>query len=109
MMLVPHPMPHDPEVLEFIARSESFFPPGWTGRPPAENRARYEALAIAMRGHAPQNVSWSDFAIAPENPRRGAASRGYRRSAARDEAIVLELDGGEIEHDGVESHHDVCL
>ena len=35
--------------------------------------ASYEALAIAMRGHAPQNVSWTDFAIAAENPRRGKA------------------------------------
>src|SRR5271165_250981 len=93
MMLVPHPMPHDPEVLEFIARSESFFPPGCAGRPPAENRARYEALAIAMRGHAPQNVSWTDFAIVAENPRRAIASRHYRRDGARDGAIVLYLHG----------------
>src|SRR5246127_1733653 len=109
MMLVPHPMPHDPEVLEFIARSESFFPRGLTGRPPAENRARYEALAIAMRGHAPQNVSWNDFAVAAENPRRAIASRRYRRNGDRCGAIVLYLHGGGFTLGGLESHHDVCL
>jgi acetyl esterase/lipase len=109
MTLVPHPMPHDPEILEFIARSESFFPPGRTGRLPAENRAHYEALAIAMRGHTPQNVSWTDFAIAAENPRRAIASRRYRRDAAPYGAIVLYLHGGGFTLGGLESHHDVCL
>ena len=108
-MLVPHPMPHDPEVLEFIARSDSSFPRGLTGRSPAENRARYEALAIAMRGHAPQNISWMDFAIAAENPRRAIAARRYRRDDARDRAIVLYLHGGGFTLGGLESHHDVCL
>ncbi|MBV8443349.1 MAG: alpha/beta hydrolase fold domain-containing protein [Hyphomicrobiales bacterium] len=109
MTLVPYPMPQDPEVLEFIARSESFFPPSWTGRSPAENRARYEALGIAMRGHAPQDVSWMDFAIAAENPRRAIAWRRYRRDGARDGAIVLYLHGGGFTLGGLESHHDVCL
>ena len=109
MTLVPQPMPQDPEVLQFIARSESFFPPGWTGWSPAENRARYEALAIAMRGHAPRDVSWTDFAIAAENPHRTIASRRYRCNGAFDSAIVLYLHGGGFTLGGLESHHDVCL
>ena len=75
----------------------------------AENRARYEALAIAMRGHAPQNVSCTDFTVAAENPRPGIASRRYRRDGARDGAIVLYLHGGGFTLGGLESHHDVCL
>jgi acetyl esterase len=102
-------MPQDPEVLQFIALSESFFPPGWTGCSPAENRARYEALAIAMRGHAPRDVSWTDFAIAAENPGRTIASRRYRRNGDRCGAIVLYLHGGGFMLGGLESHHDVCL
>jgi acetyl esterase len=109
MTQVPHPMPHDLEVLEFIARSDSFFPPGSTGRSLPENRAHYEAMAIAMRGHAPQNVSWTDFAIAAENPRREIAARRYRRDGAPDGAIVLYLHGGGFTLGGLESHHDVCL
>jgi acetyl esterase len=109
MTLVPHPMPQDPEVLELIVRSESFFPTSRTCRPPAENRARYEALAIAMRGHAPQNVSWTDFAITAEKPRRAIASRRYRRDGACEGAIVLYLHGGGFSLGGLESHHDVCL
>ena len=109
MTLVPHPMPQDPEVLEFIARSESFFPPGWTGLSSAENRTRYEALAIAMRGHAPRDVSWTDFAIAAQNPHRTIASRRYRRNGARDGAIVLCLHGGGFTLGSLESHHDICL
>jgi acetyl esterase len=106
---VPLRLPHDPEVLDFIARSESFFPPGLTGRPPAGNRARYEALAIAMRDPSTQEVSWTDLTIAAENPRRAIALRRYRGNRARNAAIVLYLHGGGFTLGSLESHHDICL
>jgi acetyl esterase/lipase len=59
--------------------------------------ARHEALAIAMRGHAPQTVSWTDFTSTGKDPRRPNG------------AIVLYRHGGGFTLDSLESRHDVCL
>jgi acetyl esterase len=96
-------------VLAFIARCDSFYPPDAATFSIDENRRFYEAFARSVRGAAPREVAWSDFAIVAHGPAREIPARRYRRGSSPGAATVLYLHGGGFILGGLESHHDACL
>lgn len=109
---MPHPMPTDPEVLAYIARTDSFYPPGAATLTVAENRARYDRYAAAMRQPRPDGVTSEDFAIAASMPPedRSIPARRYRRAGqdAFPGTVLLYLHGGGFVLGGLDSHDDAC-
>lgn len=106
---MPHPMPTDPEVLAYIARTDSFYPPDAVTLTLEEHRARYDRYAAAMRQPCPDGVTSEDFGIAAAGPDRVLPARRYRRApGAFPGTVVLYLHGGGFILGGLESHDDAC-
>ncbi|SEE42142.1 acetyl esterase [Rhizobiales bacterium GAS188] len=107
---MPHPMPTDPEVLAYIERTNSFYPPDATDFSVAENRAWYDRYAREMRAPHPAGVTAEDFSIPAASPERAIACRRYRKagSTAPPNVTVLYLHGGGFILGGLESHDDAC-
>jgi acetyl esterase len=95
----------DPEVLEFIARTDSFYPPDSYGRTTAENRSVYDEMCAAFRQPRPASVAVEDATVP------GAAGpirvRRYR-PADPGPVTVLYMHGGGYVLGGLDSHDDVC-
>jgi len=105
----PHPMPTDPEVLAYIARTNAFYPAEAYTFSADENRTWYNRYAAEMRGPMPAQVSTTDFLIAAQGPQRTIAARIYRHaSQAHAGTVLLYLHGGGFLLGGLESHADAC-
>ena len=105
----PHPMPTDPEVLAYIARTNAFYPADAYTFSADENRTWYNRYAAEMRGPMPAQVSTTDFPIAAQGPQRTIAARIYRHaSQAHAGTVLLYLHGGGFLLGGLESHADAC-
>ena len=105
----PHPMPTDPEVLAYIARTNAFYPADAYTFSADENRAWYNRYAAEMRGPIPAEVSATDFSIAAQEPQRAIPARRYRHSQqAHAGTVLLYLHGGGFLLGGLESHADAC-
>jgi acetyl esterase len=105
----PHPMPTDPQVLAYIARTNAFYPPESYTFSIAENRAWYDRYAQEMREALPPDVQADDFDIAAAAPERAIRARRYRRKAqCHPGTTLLYLHGGGFILGGLESHADAC-
>ena len=95
----------DPEVLDFIARTDGFYPLGsWNGTP-EQNRHLYDAMAAAFRQPRPASVAVQDGTVpGPEGP---IPVRRYR-SAQPGPVTVIYYHGGGYLLGGLDSHDDVC-
>lgn len=104
-----HPMPSDPEVVEFITRTLAFYPADAYGYSVEQNRAVYDAYCAAFRRERPAGITVEDFTIAAKGPDRKIPARRYRPTRkAHDDIAVLYLHGGGMVVGGLHSHDDVC-
>ncbi|MCV6602544.1 MAG: alpha/beta hydrolase [Cohaesibacter sp.] len=103
----------DPEILKFIAETESFYPPEANMASSEENRGYYDAMCAYFRIERPQGIDVFDETIA------GISVRRYRPNPANSSASELGTDGNKttfalFAHGGgfvvgsLESHDDVC-
>ena len=95
----------DPEVLEFIARTDSFYPPDTYGKTTAENRRVYDAMCAAFRQPRPASVTVKDGTV--PGPAGPIPVRRYR-SVNPGPVTVLYMHGGGYVLGGLDSHDDVC-
>lgn len=104
-----HPMPTDPEVVEFIERTLSWYPADAYAMSLEENRRLYDAMAEAFRAPRPEGVEVEDFAVAAADPSREIPCRRYLpRGVDRAGPMVLYAHGGGFVLGGLESHDDAC-
>ena len=95
----------DTEVLEFIARTESFYPPDGYGLSVAENRRLYDEMCAAFRQPRPASVTVADRTIpGPDGP---IPIRRYRTEASGP-VTVIYMHGGGYLLGGLDSHDDIC-
>ena len=105
----PYPMPTDPEVLAYIARTNAFYPADAYTFSAEENRTWYNRYAAEMRGPMPAEVSATDFSIAAEESQRPIPARRYRHAQQQHAGtVLLYLHGGGFLLGGLESHADAC-
>lgn len=108
----PCPMPQDPEVLAFIALSNSFYPADAFQGTIEQSRTWYNRYAAAMARPLPPELVVQDFSIAGPAPGAAIAARRYRNTAqplaAGVDVTVLYLHGGGFVLGGLDSHADVC-
>ena len=95
----------DPEVLDFIARTESFYPPDAYDTTVAENRRLYDEMAAAFRVPRPSSVTVEDGTI--PGPGRQIPVRRYRTDTSGP-VTVIYMHGGGYVLGGLDSHDDVC-
>lgn len=103
-----HPMPSDPEVVEFITRTLAFYPADAYGYTVEQNRAVYDKYCAAFRRERPPGIVAEDLAIEASGPARKIPARRYRAKEARGDIAVLYLHGGGMVVGGLHSHDDVC-
>lgn len=105
----PHPMPTDPEVLAYIARTNAFYPADAYTFSAEDNRAWYNKYAAEMRGPMPPEVATTDFSIQADKPQRQIAARRYRHGQQRHAGTtLLYVHGGGFLLGGLDSHADAC-
>ena len=95
----------DPEVLEFIARTESFYPPNAVDFTIAEQRRVYDDLCAAFRQPRPAGVAAADETI--DGPGGPIPQRRYLPQNTGPVTVVYYHGGGFVVG-GLESHDDVC-
>lgn len=103
-----HPMPNDPEVVEFITRTLAFYPADAYSYTVEQNRAVYDKYCAAFRRERPPGLAIEDFIIAASGPDRKIPARRYQAKDARSAIAVLYLHGGGMVVGGLHSHDDVC-
>ena len=105
-------MPSDPEILAFIARSNSFYPADAFLGTVEQSRSWYKRYAAAMAKPYPPEVVAADTVVAEAADGQGMAARQYRNTAAQSAGAqgvtVLYIHGGGFVLGGLESHADVC-
>ncbi|MFV0359392.1 alpha/beta hydrolase [Tropicimonas sp.] len=92
-------MIRDPEVLDFIARSEAAYPAGSNGAPIAYNRRAYDEMCAVFRAPRPPSLVVEDRDIG------GVPCRIY---GAQTPVAVVYFHGGGFVVGGLDSHDDVC-
>jgi len=95
----------DAEVLEFIARTDSFYPPGTYDTTVAENRRLYDEMAEAFRLPRPDSVIVEDETV--PGPAGPIPIRRYCTDASGPVTVVYMHGGGYL-LGGLDSHDDVC-
>jgi acetyl esterase len=95
----------DPEVLAFIAKTDSFYPPDTYGKTTAENRRIYDEMCAAFRQPHPATVTSEDGTV--PGPAGPIPVRRYR-SANPGPVTVVYMHGGGYVLGGLDSHDDVC-
>ena len=107
---MPHPMPTDPEVLAYIERTNSFYPPDAFTFTIEQNRQWYDRYAAEMRKPYPAGMQVETFSIAAQDPVRDIPARRYRAADAEryPGVTVLYLHGGGFILGGLDSHDDAC-
>jgi len=92
-------MIRDPQVLEFIARTEAAYPADANQASAADNRRHYDAMCARFRAPRPDGLAVMDRCVA------GVPCRFY---GAPSEVFVLYLHGGGFMVGGLDSHDDIC-
>jgi acetyl esterase len=95
----------DAEVLDFIARTESFYPPDATGFTIAEQRRVYDELCAAFRQPRPAGVAVTDETVA--GPGGPIPQRRYVPQNVGPVTVVYYHGGGFVVG-GLDSHDDIC-
>ncbi|ABL73137.1 alpha/beta hydrolase [Paracoccus denitrificans] len=89
----------DPQVLDFIARTEAAYPPEANGASAADNRRFYDAMCAVFRAPRPPGLPVQDRRIG------GVPCRIY---GADIPVAVVYVHGGGFVVGGLDSHDDVC-
>lgn len=92
----------DPEVLEFIAKTESFYPPEANQASAEENRRLYDRMCEAFRVPRPEGLIVQDSRISD------VSVRTYCSNQVKQRPFVLYLHGGGSVVGSLDSHDDVC-
>ena len=95
----------DPEVLEFIARTESFTPPNAIEFTIADQRRVYDQMCAAFRQPRPAGVAVTGETI--DGPGGPIPQRRYLPEDAGPVTVVY-YHGGGFGVGGLESHDDIC-
>ncbi len=95
----------DPEVLEFITRTDIFYPTNAVEHTIAEQRGFYDRMCAAFRQPRPAGVTVTDATI--DGPGGPIPQRRYVPENAGPVTVVYFHGGGFIVG-GLESHDDVC-
>jgi len=95
----------DPEVLEFIARTDSLYPPDAVEHSIAEQRRFYDEMCAAFRQPRPAGLTVTDETI--DGLGGPVPQRRYLPENAGPVTVVYFHGGGFIVG-GLESHDDVC-
>ncbi len=95
----------DAEVLEFIARTDSFTPPNTVEFTISEQRRVYDGMCAAFRQPRPAGVAVTDQTI--DGPGGPIPQRRYVPENAGPVTVVYYHGGGFVVG-GLESHDDVC-
>ena len=106
---MPHPIPDDAGMREFIAINDRYFPPDVTDMPMAEQRARYDRYCADLLAPLPPDVRFEDIGIAAAGPPRAMPARHYLPPHDETPGVsILYLHGGGFIVGGLDSHHDIC-
>jgi acetyl esterase len=95
----------DPEVLAFIEKTDSFYPPDTYSKTTAENRQTYDRMCAVFRKPRPASVTVTDGTV--PGPAGPVPVRRYR-TADPGPVTVLYMHGGGYVLGGLDSHDDVC-
>jgi acetyl esterase len=95
----------DPEVLEFIARTDVLYPPNAVEHSIAEQRRFYDAMCAAFRQPYPAGLTVTDETI--DGPGGPVSQRRYLPENPGPVTVVYFHGGGFIVG-GLDSHDDVC-
>ena len=95
----------DPEVLAFIHKTESFYPPGSNTATVAQQRSLYDRMCAAFRQPRPVGLAVQDSVI--KTPGGLIATRSYWPSDPGGTRVIY-FHGGGFVVGGLESHDDVC-
>jgi acetyl esterase len=100
----------DPEVLEFIAQTDSFYPPNTVGFSIADQRRVYDGMCAAFRQPRPDTVAVADETV--DGPGGPVPQRRYMPQKPKpitpEPITVIYFHGGGFVVGGLESHDDVC-
>lgn len=89
----------DPQVLDFIARTDAAYPAEANGASAAENRRHYDAMCAQFQAPRPPGLTVTERAIG------GVPCRVYGDDSA---VSVLYFHGGGFVVGGLDSHDDIC-
>ena len=89
----------DPQILNFIARTEAAYPAEANGASAADNRRFYDAMCAVFRGPRPPGLPVEDRHLG------GVPCRIY---GADTPEVVIYIHGGGFVVGGLDSHDDVC-
>lgn len=89
----------DPQVLNFIARTEAAYPAEANGATAADNRRYYDTMCAVFQGPRPPGLPVED------RPLGGVPCRIYGAETA---VAVIYIHGGGFVVGGLDSHDDVC-
>ncbi|WP_347313495.1 alpha/beta hydrolase [Defluviimonas sp. SAOS-178_SWC] len=89
----------DPQILDFIARTEAAYPAEANGASAADNRRYYDAMCAVFRAPRPAGLPVEDRQLG------GVPCRVY---GAETPVAVLYIHGGGFVVGGLDSHDDVC-
>ena len=92
----------DPEVRQFVERSESFFPQDGSNLSIDQQRALYDRLCAAFSTLRPDRLTVRDLKLV-DRP-----ARHYQPDAVRTAAHLLFFHGGGFVVGGIESHDSIC-
>ncbi len=95
----------DPEVLEFIARTDLLYPPNAVEHTSAEQRGFYDRMCAAFRQPRPAGLTVTDETV--DGPGGPVPQRRYLPENPGPVTVVYFHGGGFIVG-GLESHDDVC-
>jgi len=97
----------DKEILDFIARTESFYPADANLATAEENRRLYDAMCVEFRQPRPTSVAVEDRQIS-HVPIRIYRPEGSPKESDAQHPEILYAHGGGFVVGGLDSHDDIC-
>lgn len=98
--------PDEPEILDYQARVDAFYPPDAVHGSVADQRRWYDALCRAFDAPRPGAVAAVDSVVTA--PGRAIPIRSYRSAGRRAQATILWLHGGGFVVGSLDSHDAIC-
>ena len=92
----------DDQIRAYIARTDSYYPPGAVDLTVAEQRAVYDAMCAAFHAGRPDGVKTRDEIWA------NVPCRRYEMAGAEPAVTVIYYHGGGFVVGGLDSHDDIC-
>ena len=106
---MPHPIPDDPGMRDFIALNDRYFPLDAITLSMADQRGRYDAYCADLLAPMPQGVTFEDVYVSAQSPARLVRMRRYSPPQRDNPKVtILYMHGGGFIVGGLESHHDIC-